>query len=495
MKIKDLAGLIYPEFRFGKTSLEEGLTLVNLGVGGFCFYGGNAEEVYKTAAALKKAADKPLLIAADYEEGVGRRVKGATELPSNMSIGASGSEKLAKEKGLITGLQASALGIDWVFAPVLDMAVKAENPIVNLRSFGSNKNNVFLLADAYVQGLREGGVVSSLKHFPGHGRTEVDSHLAMPQINAGAEELFDTDIFPFMKMSDRADSVMVGHLLVKAFDEEYPASLSHKIINDLLRVKMNYKGLILTDALNMQALNQFGEAGVTALKAGADILLYPEDPFRLLKSLKIALDNKEITEEAVFLALERQKQLVKKLENNRKKLPLNAVNSFETFKKYAKKTPAHFEYNSRYAQRCITRISGICEIKNGDTVSYFEPCVDFERREGRCFTDALEKSGVKVIPFVKGTKTKVVIGAFSGPQAYSGKINLSEQQTKEIKSILAESYKPFVISFGSPFIFRDFDVKVINAFCAYGKLPEFQKCMADILIGKAKAKGKLPVSI
>ncbi|MHB0995386.1 MAG: glycoside hydrolase family 3 N-terminal domain-containing protein, partial [Elusimicrobiales bacterium] len=298
MNPRKLARLICPEYRFGTTDPDYALRLVELGVGGFCFYGGKAEEAFESSRALKAASETPLLIAADYENGPGQWVKGATELPTNMAIGASGSEHLARRKGGITALEAKALGVDWVFAPVVDLASRPDNPIVNVRSFGSDPALVTRLAGDFLSGLRSQGALSCLKHFPGHGGTAADSHRELPVLEKSLHELEESDLRPFAALAAQADAVMAGHLSVPSLDASAPASLSKEILGGLLRGRLRYPGLVLTDALNMKAIDDEGRAGVKAFLAGADLLLCPGDPFALHAALVRAANDGLITSAA-----------------------------------------------------------------------------------------------------------------------------------------------------------------------------------------------------
>ena len=228
--------LVHPGFWFGKTAPEDALKLARLGVGGFCLYGGTRQQVAELTRALREASPlKKILISADYEDGLGRWLPDAELLPSNLALGAANEEDLAFEKGLLTARQAKSLGVDWVFAPVLDLADCPQNPIVNTRSFGADPQLVSRLARAFIKGLAKGGALNSIKHFPGHGNTSTDSHMAMPTVPSMAEHLQTNELAPFRDLLPLADSVMVGHLLVPALDEKSPASLSAKIISGLLK--------------------------------------------------------------------------------------------------------------------------------------------------------------------------------------------------------------------------------------------------------------------
>lgn len=480
-----LARLIYPEFRFGVTDPGYALKLAGLGVGGFCFYGGTAVEVYETSRLLKAASRTPLLIASDYENGAGQWVAGATELPSNMAIGASGSEALARRKGGITALEARALGVDWVLAPVADLGGRADNPIVNVRAFGADKRLVSELAGAYLSGVSAQGALSCLKHFPGHGDTAVDSHLALPVISKSLAEL-EEDLAPFSALARRADSIMAGHLIVRALDASAPASLSKAALSRLLRAELKYGGVVLTDALNMKAVAGDGGAGVKAFLAGADILLYPEDPFALHAELAAAANDGLITDGAVELALARQNALVRKLSPLRSSpLPSGIL-----------RCPEHLAFNAEAAPACLAWAWGGGEfaVKPGETLGYLEPLTKPGDWKGRAFVEELSGLGARVEPYQPGCGMRLAAGLFSRPRAGSGSINLGAEERKALEAAVAGSASCVAVAFGSPYAAGGLENRPSAALCAFCALEEFQRAAARALFG-APVTGKMPVPI
>lgn len=484
---RKLARLICPEYRFGKTDPDYALRLVELGVGGFCFYGGKAEEVLEASRALKAAAETPLLIASDYENGAGQWVKGATELPSNMAIGASGSEALAGRKGGIAALEAKALGVDWVFAPVVDLASRPDNPIVNVRSFGSDPALVTRLAGAFLSGLRAQGALSCLKHFPGHGGTASDSHRELPVLARTLHELEEADLRPFAALAAQADAVMAGHLSFPALDASAPASLSREALGALLRGRLRYPGLVLTDALNMKAIDDEGRAGVKAFLAGADLLLCPEDPFALHAALVKSFNDGLITSAAVELALARQDLLARKLSPFRlSPPPFSAVGC-----------PEHRSFAAEAAPACLAWAwgEGSFRVKAGDTIGYFEPLTRPEAWKGRAFVDALTLGGARVEPYQPGCGMRLAAGLFSRPRAGSGSINLSPEEKYAVEAAVAGSAGSVIAAFGSPFVLEGLSAEPEAALCAFCCLPEFQAAAASALAGTLKAGGTMPVRI
>ncbi len=268
------------------------------GVGGFVV--GVAASPYDLAAklnALQRAARIPLLLAADLEAGGGMRFRGGTSFPGNMGLGATGRELDAYQVGRVTAVEARAVGIHWVFAPVLDVNNDPANPIINTRSFGEDPRLVAALGTAFLRGVEEHGVLATAKHFPGHGDTGVDSHLALPVIGGDRARLDSVELVPF-RAAVRAgvDAVMSGHLAVPALTgpEGPPATLSGAVLDSLLRGAMGFRGLVVTDALSMGAIvSRYGaaQAAVLAFEAGADVLLMPQDPVAAIDALVAAVDS------------------------------------------------------------------------------------------------------------------------------------------------------------------------------------------------------------
>ncbi|MCM2268367.1 MAG: hypothetical protein NDI60_11425 [Elusimicrobiales bacterium] len=485
MSSSDLARLIFPEFRFGRTDPEEARRLVELGVGGFCFYGGTAQEVHETSRALKAVSRTPLLIASDYENGAGQWVAGATELPSNMAIGASGCEALARRKGEITALEARALGVDWVLAPVVDLASVPDNPIVNVRAFGRDRQLVARLAGACLSGIGSQGALSCLKHFPGHGATATDSHLALPVLEKDLPGLEQDDLRPFAELA-RADSVMAGHLVARALDEGAPASLSKAALSGLLRGRLKYGGLVVTDALNMKAVSADPGAGVRAFLAGADALLCPEDPFALHAALARAFNDGAIGGAAVALALGRQALLARKLSPF-----LSCPRPSDVLR-----CQEHLAFCAEAAPACLAWAANPdFAFSEGQIVGYFEPLTPASEWKGTAFVEELTKLGVRVEPYQPGCGMRLAAGIFSRPRAFSGSINLSAQEKAALEGALKGAGPSVVVAFGSPFVLGGLEHRPAAGLCAFCALEDFQKAAARVLLRRAKAAGTVPVTI
>ena len=465
--------LIYPGFWFGKSSREEALKLARLGVGGFCLYNGTTEEVKDLIEELRANSPHRLLICCDYEYGLGRWHKDATLLASNISIGAADREDLAYKKGYITAVQARALGVDWVFAPVVDLAQEPNNPIVNTRSFGADPSKVCRLARSFMIGLEDGGCLNTLKHFPGHGSTTIDSHLAMPVLEKDFKLLEEEDLLPYRQLITRADSIMIGHLNIPALDKKLPASFSPNVMQNYLRKQMHYKGLIITDALVMKAIGPLDP--LDAFKAGADILLCPSEPEVLIENLQKNIKDFRLRAQE---ALSQQEKLISKLATL---MPIPCKTD----------APAK-QLNNDIAQNCIVQ-KGAFNLSEGESVYYFEAeTYPSKNWRAKTFIAEIKSKGITVEPYSEKIKNKkIIIATYSNYAAFSGQINFTEEQKKIIQKAINNNNETALISYGSPFVDKDLDN--LTSFIMAGSAgAEFEKAAAEVLLGQLKAKGKMP---
>jgi beta-glucosidase len=264
---------------------------------------------------LQTLAQVPLLIAADIEEGVGQRFSGATWFPPPMALADMAKRDLpqaiayAEAMGSITAAEALAMGLNWVLAPVADVNNNPENPVINVRAFGDTPEIVAALATAFVRGAQGQGALTTAKHFPGHGDTAVDSHLELPILPHDWERLQRVELPPFQALiTAGVDTVMTAHLTIPALDRQYPATLSAPTLTGLLRQKLGFDGLIVTDALIMGAITRtYGpyEAAVLAVEAGADVLLMPKDPEGCINAIVEAVTTGRMTQERIAESVER----------------------------------------------------------------------------------------------------------------------------------------------------------------------------------------------
>ncbi len=317
--------MLMPDIRMwdGKstTSMNEGTAQMirDYHLGGVILFEKNiidVEQLVHFTTDLQKEAEKiPLLISIDQEGGKVKRIPGGTNMPGNMALGATASEELSYEVGKAMGAELKALGINLNFAPVLDININPNNPVIGVRSFSADSQLVSSLGIQYIQGLHDAGVAATVKHFPGHGDTDVDSHLGLPLLPHNRDRLEEVELKPFRDAIEKGvDMVMTAHVTFPAIDNStaiskmdgteisIPATLSYKVLTELLREEMAFKGVIVTDAFTMKAISDhFGEeeAVVMAIEAGADIILMPNDLDIAYNAILDAVIAGEITEERI----------------------------------------------------------------------------------------------------------------------------------------------------------------------------------------------------
>lgn len=289
--------------------------LEDLGVGGVILLGGSAGEITLRTQQLQAWAKIPLLISADIEEGVGQRFSGATWFPPPMALNAIAQSNLplacdyAKQMGAVTAQEAVAIGLNWVLAPIVDVNNNPDNPVINVRAFGETTEVVSELAIAFIRGAQSHRVLTTAKHFPGHGDTAVDSHLELPVLQHDRARLEQVELPPFQAaIHANVDAVMSAHLQIPVLDDRYPATLSPKVLTAELRQRLRFDGLIVTDALIMGAIaNRYGndESAVLAVEAGADILLMPLDPENAIHAVCAAVKVGRITPDRIRASVER----------------------------------------------------------------------------------------------------------------------------------------------------------------------------------------------
>ncbi|MFM7268499.1 MAG: glycoside hydrolase family 3 N-terminal domain-containing protein [Cyanobium sp.] len=305
----------YPRWELANADLQR---LLADGVGGVILLGGSAAEVLLRTRQLRAWAGADLLLCADVEEGVGQRFEGASWLVPPLALSrlhhtdAAAAVSMAERYGRCTGREARALGLNWVLGPVCDVNNNPANPVINVRAWGEDPATAGSLACAFLRGLQAEGVLSCAKHFPGHGDTATDSHLALPVLPHSRERLDAVELPPFRAaVAAGVDAVMTAHLLLPALDPDRPATLSAAVLGDLLRGELGFEGLVVTDALVMEAIAARyggGEAAVLALEAGADLVLMPEDADQAMAAILAALASGRLSRERLEASATRRLQ-------------------------------------------------------------------------------------------------------------------------------------------------------------------------------------------
>jgi beta-N-acetylhexosaminidase len=487
--------------------------LINdLKVGGFIFFKGDILNEALMINRMQAATDIPLLISSDFERGLAMRLTDATEFPYNMALAATGDLTLAREMGRIISLESRAIGVHQNYAPVADINDNADNPIINVRAYSEDKEIVSLYCEAFIRGSIEGRMISTVKHFPGHGNTETDSHKELPLIPGTRESLMMNELEPFIRsIKSGVHSVMIGHLRVPSLEsEKIPASLSRKIVNDLLIEELGFRGLVVTDAMNMNAITRYysvAQASVMAVKAGNDIILMPPDEDIAINSISDAVYNGEISIERInesvrkILAAKRWVGVDKQKESNIANIPMFVGSRENIF------------LAREIAERSITLIknddavipaspekyytTAVISISDGNfSGTYFNELVDQEF--GYIKTIALnrrssDKDFKKAMEIARSSDL-ILIPSYVKVRAYQGTVKMSDKQTNFIKSVLKMNKPSVIISFGNPYLLSQFP-EAKTYITAYGDAAVSQKAMIRAIAGKSDITGRLPITI
>lgn len=305
--------LQYPAWEANTAKLRH--LVETVGVGGVIFLGASAAEMALKTAQLQTWAKIPLLLCADVEEGVGQRFSGATIFPPPMALGAiavqnlTRATQLSRQMGAVIAQEARAIGLNWILAPIVDVNNNPNNPVINIRAFGEDPQTVMALTAAFIQGAESQSVLTCAKHFPGHGDTDLDSHLALPRIEHSVARLEQIEFPPFQTaIATGVSAVMTAHLEVPTLDEDNITTFSPAVNHDWLRDRWGFEGLVVTDALVMGAIvDRYGEAevAVRAVAAGADILMMPVDALKAIEALRSAVETGRLTRDRLEASVTR----------------------------------------------------------------------------------------------------------------------------------------------------------------------------------------------
>ncbi len=477
--------------------------------------------------ALQARSKVPLLVTADFENGgPGMRINGAyalpsmlaqgggTDFPPTMAFGAIGDERFAHEYGRITAEEARAVGVHFLFAPVLDVNNNPDNPVIATRSFGGDPELVARLGAAFVRGARAGGAFTTGKHFPGHGDTDVDSHVGLPVIGGDRAKLDTLELVPFVRaIEEGVDAIMTAHVTVPGVlgPDGPPATLSPEFLTGLLRDDLGFEGLLFTDALTMRAITDafgIGEASVRALEAGADVLLSPKDVPAAIDAVMAALESGRVSEARVDRSVRRLLELKARLGLHRDRfVALEDVDGVVG-------SGPHLAFADSAAARSITLVrdhDGLVPLDRSRVgrVVHLRYAASSALWAGRAFSAGLlervpsavevrldERSDSLAYEAARAALAQadeVIISAYVAASAGSGPNAVPEA----MRAVVAESAaaRPTVlISFGSPYLLAAFPG--IGSFvAAWGDRPRSQTAAIQALFGEAAVSGRLPVEL
>ena len=494
-------------------------------------------EPYEAAELLNRLQHEsklPLLFAADFERGVPMRLMGATVFPHAMAFGGDGKAEDAEAFGRITAEEARAIGVHWNFFPDADVNSNPVNPIINTRSFGEDPKQVGDLVAAYIKGAHEGGMLTTVKHFPGHGDTATDSHLGVASVNVDRAHLDSIELPPFRQaIAAGVDSVMVAHVTVPALDPDpnHVATISPEIVSDLLRKQLGFKGIIVTDALDMAGLthlfaNNIGRAAVEAFKAGNDLLLIPADFPASYNAMLQAVRSGEISSDRLDRSVRKILQAKASLDLQRARL-VDVRNLASAVGK-----PANLAFGQQAADDAITLVrenGKVLPLKNKGTPKAGLPYTtqeeihnqvlavifsdDVRSESGRAFVrefrgripdarvmflDPRFAAGMsgEVLKAVDEAKT-VVAAVYVVPSA--GKIGNTVAMADATGTLLQQvldraAAKTVVVAMGNPYLAADFP-RVQNYMCTFSNASVSEVGAVKALFGEIAIRGHLPVTI
>ncbi len=489
--------------------------IVDLHVGGFTLFRGEANSIAVLTNEAQKLAKIPLTFSADYERGLRMQLRTGTPFTTNMGVAASGETQAAYNQGKIICEEMRAIGANWLFAPVADVNNNPDNPVINIRSFGADPVKVAEYVAAEVRGVREANCLATLKHFPGHGNTATDSHIGLSTISGNRAELNSTEIVPFKQTIDSGvDSVMTAHLAVpNVTGDNLPATLNPKILNDVLRKDLKFNGIISTDSMEMGAITKAypnGASAVMAIKAGVDVVLFPPDIDAAINAIETAVKSGEITEE-------RLNDSVRRLLNAKYKIGLFQNRFVDlTAATMMVEKPENVAEAMRVAEKSITLLRNENNFlplnKNNLSKTLFVIiAADDDPIEGAALTTEIQKRNPnakilkldvrsnaddyeKVSAEAKGYDS-IILAPFVKRAAAKGTVALPETQVAFVKKMLGLSNKKVgVIAFGNPYMIRQFpDAKTYAVTYAIEEIA--QTAAVRTLFGEVKFQGKLPVNI
>jgi len=477
--------------------------IVEDNIGGVIFSLGGPHGQTEWLNKFQKKSKVPLLIGMDAEWGVAMRLDSVQAFPWNMTLGAIQNDVLVKDIGQRIGEQAKRLGIHINFAPSVDINTNPKNPIIGNRSFGEDKQNVARKGIAFMQGMHEAGILSSAKHFPGHGDTATDSHLGLPSINFSMERIEEVELYPFKEIINAGvSSVMVAHLDIPAIDAGIPSSLSQKTVQTLLQDSLQFKGLVITDALNMKGASGISPKygiDVSAFLAGNDILLIPNDVSVAIKKMKRAFKAKKITEQRLAHSVKKilkAKYLVG-LNNNKE-----ISSEFLSDNLNTNKDDYLIEKAMQAAITVVQNKNNVLPLEKTTTYGYLKLGDD----TGLDFRNSLSKeiklhrvneslSNFEIISNLKDYE-KIIIG-FHRSNDNPWKASSFSKKEIQLISELVKSHTIILDVFVKPYALSKINTLegIDGLVVSYQNNIPAQIASADILLGDRKATGKLPVSI
>ncbi|MCK4495711.1 MAG: glycoside hydrolase family 3 C-terminal domain-containing protein, partial [Candidatus Aminicenantes bacterium] len=484
-------------------------------IGGLTFFQGGPVRQAQLTNYYQGISQTPLLILQDAEWGLGMRLDSTYSFPYQLTMGAMDNDSLVYAAASEIAGQLKRIGVHVNLAPVVDINNNPHNPVINYRSFGENRYNVASKGLAYMHGLQDHGIIATAKHFPGHGDTDLDSHSVLPTIEGDLKRLKKVELYPFKKAIEAGvQAIMTAHLRLPALDPtpDLPATLSQPILTGLLRNKLGFKGIIVTDAMNMGGITTLYspvEAAMRAVEAGVDMILLPPEPKKIIEALVCAVRNGQISEARIDVSVKRILEAKARLGLLRNKLvKVETLCEKLASKEHLQQAAKTFESSMTLVknEKMALPLSGQDQkiavfSLSSDPGGYFAGRTFIQEFEKRCpesiifYADAFTGQEFIQEAVEKARDADVILFAlFSRLYARKGSVELDLKHIQMINESIALKKPVVVVSFGSPYFLRHFP-EVDTYLCAYRHALEAQKAAVKAIFGEIDIKGKLPVSL
>ena len=492
-----------------------GLILTNTANGGRTI---QHAEPYALAAFLNRVqriAKVPLLVGGDFERGASMRVAGTTVFPHAMAFGAAGDPEFSRFEGQVTAREARALGVHWVYYPVADVNINPDNPVLNIRSFGEDPQAVAAQVAAFIEGAHSDPhnyVLTTAKHFPGHGDTSVDSHLNLATVPASRERLESVELVPFRAaIAAGTDAVMTAHVAVPALaPPDLPATLSPAILTGLLRGELGFKGLIITDALDMGGIVKgfpAGDAAVRAIEAGADTLLMPADAEAAIRAVVAAVENGRIKRRRIEESVVKILAAKEKVGLDRKRF-VNVEGLGDVIN-----SPEANEEAQQVAERAVTLVrneGGVLPLAAPERACFLTLAESRDSNEGQTFSQevrarlahatvttldpSLSRADVDAALARLTPCETYVVAAFASVTAYQGSLGLGGDLPHAMGTLTASAKPLVLVALGNPYLLRSFP-SVAAYLATFSSVAPSEAAAVKALWGEIDIRGHLPVSI
>ena len=492
-----------------------GLILTNTANGGRTI---QHAEPYALAAFLNRVqriAKVPLLVGGDFERGASMRVAGTTVFPHAMAFGAAGDPEFSRFEGQVTAREARALGVHWVYYPVADVNINPDNPVLNIRSFGEDPQAVAAQVAAFIEGAHSDPhnyVLTTAKHFPGHGDTSVDSHLNLATVPASRERLESVELVPFRAaIAAGTDAVMTAHVAVPVLaPPDLPATLSPAILTGLLRGELRFKGLIITDALDMGGIVKgfpAGDAAVRAIEAGADTLLMPADAEAAIRAVVAAVENGRIKRRRIEESVVKILAAKEKVGLDRKRF-VNVEGLGDVIN-----SPEANEEAQQVAERAVTLVrneGGVLPLAAPERACFLTLAESRDSNEGQTFSQevrarlahatvttldpSLSRADVDAALARLTPCETYVVAAFASVTAYQGSLGLGGDLPHAMETLTASAKPLVLVALGNPYLLRSFP-SVAAYLATFSSVAPSEAAAVKALWGEIDIRGHLPVSI